>query len=164
MLITVPQKYIPDGLNIKDKEIIVSELKKSRDDYKKNKYHTRKKVQSFNSKTSKHIQKARQMYKTLKITPSPYLAKKTGCSIKGLREIEKKGMGAYYSSGSRPNQTPQSWGKARLASAITGGKSAAVDFHIIKRECNKSGKAYKEALKAKKKHGYGKRKVPKIKI
>jgi hypothetical protein len=164
MLITVPQKYIPDGLTNKDKETIKKELKKSKSDYKKSKYYTRKQVDSYNSKTSKHIQKARQMYKTLKITPSKYLAKKTGCSLKGLREIEKKGMGAYYSSGSRPNQTAQTWGKARLASAITGGKSAAVDFHIIKNECKKTGKAYKEALKAKKKHGYGTRKVPKIKI
>ena len=40
----------------------------------------------------------------------------------------KKGQGAYYSSGSRPNQSAHSWGYARLASAITGGKSAAVDF------------------------------------
>jgi hypothetical protein len=164
MLITVPVKYIPTGLKKKDKEIIKTELKKSIDNYKKTKYHTRKNIQSFNSKTSKHIQKARQMYKTLKITSSSYLAKKTGCSLEGLRKIEKKGMGAYYSSGSRPNQTAISWGKARLASAITGGKSAAVDFHIIRRECSKSGKAYKEALKAKKKHGYGRRKVPKIVI
>ena len=33
------------------------------------------------------------------------LSKKTGCSIKTLKKIVKKGMGAYYSSGSRPNQT-----------------------------------------------------------
>jgi len=38
-----------------------------------------------------------------------------------LQKIVNKGMGAYYSSGSRPNQTPASWGIARLASAITGG-------------------------------------------
>lgn len=31
-----------------------------------------------------------------------------------LDEINKRGEGAYYSSGSRPGQTPQSWGKARV--------------------------------------------------
>ena len=53
--------------------------------------------------------------------------KKTGCSIEALKKIVNKGEGAYYSSGSRPNQTSHSWGYARLASAITGGKAAAVD-------------------------------------
>ena len=77
------------------------------------------------------------MYKTLKIAPSRELARKTGCSLKGLKAIEKKGIGAYYSSDSRPNQTAQSWGRARLASAITGGKSAAVDFHIIEKSAKK---------------------------
>lgn len=162
MLLTVPQKYVPKKLTRTDKDIIKSELKKSRGLYKKNKYHTRKKVKSYTSKTSKHIHNARKMYKIQDIKPSKELSDKTQCSIKGLQEIEKKGMGAYYSSGSRPNQSAHSWGRARLASSITGGKSAAVDFNIIKRECKKSGKAYKNALKAKKKHKYGKRRVKNI--
>ena len=118
MLITIPQRYIPKHLSKKDKNTIRKELKKSRKQYKKNKYHTRKRVKSFKSKTSSHILNARKMYKTQKIAPTRELARKTGCSLKGLKAIEKKGMGAYYSSGSRPNQTAQSWGRARLASAI----------------------------------------------
>jgi len=42
---------------------------------------------------------------------------------KGVKQIVKKGKGAYYSSGSRPNQIPHSWGYTRLASAITGGNA-----------------------------------------
>ena len=164
MLITIPQRYVPKHLSKKDKNIIRKELKKSRKQYKKNKYHTRKRVKSFKSKTSSHILNARRIYKTQKIAPSRELARKTGCSLKGLKAIEKKGMGAYYSSGSRPNQTAQSWGRARLASAITGGKSAAVDFHIIEKECKKDHKAYIEAMKAKKKHGKGTRRVKSVKI
>ena len=164
MLVTIPQRYIPKNLTKKDKKILRRELKKSRKNYRKKHYHIRKKVKSFKPKVSKHILKARKMYKTKKIMPTRSLAKKTGCSLKGLNHIEKKGMGAYYSSGSRPNQTAQSWGRARLASAITGGKSAAVDFHIIKEECKKSGKAYINALKARRKHGKGTRKVRSIKI
>ena len=59
-------------------------------------------------------------------------AKSSGISKGTLEKVYKRGLGAYYSSGSRPNQTGHSWGIARLASAITGGKAAAVDFNILK--------------------------------
>ena len=49
----------------------------------------------------------------------------------GLKKKFQKGQGAYFSSGSRPNQTGHSWGYARMASAITGGKAAAIDYHIL---------------------------------
>ena len=91
--------------------------------------------------------------------PSKLLSRKTGCSVNALEKIVKKGQGAYYSSGSRPNQTAHSWGYARLASAITGGKSAAVDYYILKDGCNKTSKALRYAKKARRKHGYGTRKV-----
>jgi len=48
----------------------------------------------------------------------------------GQKKIIDKGMGAYYSSGSRPNQTPTSWGLARLASVILGGPSRRIDKDI----------------------------------
>lgn len=51
-----------------------------------------------------------------------------------------------------------------MASSITGGKAAAVDFHILKSECNKSKKAYKLALKARRKHKKGTRRVRKVKV
>ena len=39
-------------------------------------------------------------------------------------------MSAYYNSGSRPNQTPQSWSLARLASVILNGGARKVDQSI----------------------------------
>jgi hypothetical protein len=63
----------------------------------------------------------------------------------------KKGEGAYFSSGSRPNQTAQSWGLARLASSITAGKAAAVDYKILEEGCNHKGKAFILANKSRKK-------------
>ena len=42
----------------------------------------------------------------------------------------EKGKGAYYSSGSRPNQTATSWGKARMYSYIMGGPTRKIDQHI----------------------------------
>ena len=47
-----------------------------------------------------------------------------------LDKILSKGRGAYYSSGSRPNQTADSWARARLASVIMGGKARQVDKEI----------------------------------
>ena len=161
---SVPKRYIPKSLNKKDKKTQKNMLKKSRKLYKKGKYFTRKKVKSFKSKTSNHITNAKKIYKVEKVYPSKKLSKKTGCSMKGLQKIAKKGQGAYFSSGSRPNQTAQSWGNARLASSITGGKAAAVDFNIIQKYCKKNGKAYKLGLKSRKKYGYGNRKTPKTKL
>ena len=139
-------------------------LRKSSRLYHKSKYFTRKKLKSFTSKVSPHIIRARKIYGISKITASNKLAKKSGCSISTLRKIVKKGQGAYYSSGSRPNQTPHSWGRARLASAITGGKAAAVDYKILSTHCKRSSKALKLANKARKKHGHGTRKVRKTKL
>tara|TARA_R100000231_G_scaffold112533_1_gene83426 strand:+ start:179 stop:601 length:423 start_codon:yes stop_codon:yes gene_type:complete len=48
----------------------------------------------------------------------------------GQEKIINKGRGAYFSSGSRPNQTPESWGLARLASVILGGPSRRIDKSI----------------------------------
>jgi len=93
---------------------------------------------------------ARRMYHVDHIVPSAALAAATGCSVSALTKIVKKGEGAFYSSGSRPNQSPQSWGYARLASAITGGKAAAVDYAILENGCNPRSKALRLARTAKK--------------
>ena len=160
----VPIKYVPKRLTRKDKKKARKELKKSRKAYKKGKYYTRKRLKSYKSKKSNHVVNAMKIYGVKSVSASPKLAKKSGCSITGLKKLVSKGAGAYYSSGSRPNQTAMSWGRARMASAITGGKAAAVDFKILEKYCKSSSKALKLAKKAKKKHGYGTRKVRKVKL
>jgi hypothetical protein len=92
------------------------------------------------------------------------LALKTGCSLSALKKIVEKGEGAYYSSGSRPNQTAQSWGLARLASSITGGKAAAVDYDIIQKGCNHKKRAFLLATKSKRKYKYGHSSTKKTRI
>ena len=119
-------------------------------------------MSSFKSKKSPHIKKAEKIYKVKKIRPTKELADKTLCSIDALKKIVKKGQGAYYSSGSRPNQNAHSWGYARLASAITSGKAAAVDYSILENGCDPESEALRLAKKAKRKHGHGTRKVPKL--
>ncbi len=156
-----PKKYVPKKLTNKDKKTQKKMIDKSRQMYKQGKYFTRKKVASYDNKTSPHILNARKIYGVEKIIPSEELADKTGCSIEALDKIVKKGEGAYYSSGSRPNQTGHSWGYARMASAITSGKAAAVDYNILKEGCKPNSKALKLANKSRKKHKFGQRKVPK---
>jgi len=160
----IPQRYVPKQLRKKDKTRQKRELIKSRRNYKKGKYYTRKKMRSFKSKPSRHILKARKMYNVDNIKPTIQLAKATKCSLRGLKKMFQKGQGAYFSSGSRPNQTAHSWGYARLGSAITGGKASAVDFKLIENECHKKSKAYTLAKKSLKKYKRGRRRVRKVKI
>ena len=126
-------------------------LNKSKKLYKKNIYFTRKKLGSYQSKKSKHIIHANKIYDIEKIVPDKELSEKTGCSIDALEKIVSKGEGAYFSSGSRPNQTAQSWGIARLASAVTGGKSSLIDYAILESGCKPNSKALKMAKKNKSK-------------
>ena len=104
------------------------------------------------------------MYGVEKIGATDELARKSGCSKSALAKIINKGAGAYYSSGSRPNQTSQSWGVARLASALTSGKAGAVDYNILNEGCKSGSKGYKAAQLAKKRYGYGKRRVAKVQL
>ena len=157
-------RYAPKVLTKKDRQLQKRELMKSRRLYKKGHYYTRRKMSSFVSKKSPHIIKAEKIYHLEKISATPELAKATGCSQQALAKIINKGEGAYFSSGSRPNQTAQSWGIARLASAITSGKAAAVDYKILEKGCKPGSKALMLAKKAKREHGYGTRKVPKVNI
>ena len=130
----IPNRYVAKLSRIDIKRQI-REILKSRRLYKKDKYYTRKKV-NYPHVVSKHVRKAQKMYGVEHVTPET-LSQKTGCTLASLKEIVRKGEGAYYSSGSRPNQTPQSWGLARLASAVTGGKAAHVDAYILKKGCPK---------------------------
>jgi hypothetical protein len=160
----VPIRYLPNFLTKSDKKTQMRMLNKSKKAYKNNTYYTRKKLASYKNKTSNHILNARKIYNLDKITPTPELAFKTGCSLSALKQIVAKGEGAYYSSGSRPNQTAQSWGLARLASSITAGKAAAVDYDIIEKGCNHKKKAYLLAVKSKRKYKFGHSKTKKAQI
>lgn len=151
----IPIRYLPKRLTKKDRAAQLKMLTKSRKMYKQGKYYTRKKVPSFQSKESDHVKKARKIYGVDSIAPSEELSLATGCSMDALQKIVAKGEGAYFSSGSRPNQTAHSWGYARLGSSLTAGKAAAVDFKILEEGCDHSGKAFRLAKRARRKYGYG---------
>jgi hypothetical protein len=154
-------RYLPKKLTKKDRKKQSNMLVKSRRLYKKGIYYTRKAVNSFKSKKSNHIVNAEKMYKVDKIGATDELAKATKCSKSALAKIISKGAGAYFSSGSRPNQTAQSWGLARLASSITGGKAAAIDYSILEKGCKPNSKALTLAKKARRN---GTRKARKVEL
>ena len=162
--IKVPTKYLPSLRSIKDAAKQVKMLMKSRKQYKKGKFFTRKKIKSYKSKPSNHVTDARKIYGIENVAPNKELAKKTGCSLSALKQIVRKGQGAYYSSGSRPNQTSQSWGLARLASSITAGKSAAVDYNILEKGCDHKKKAFLLAKKSRRKYKFGHSKTRKTTV
>jgi hypothetical protein len=160
----VPVRYLPATLSNKDKKRQVQMLQKSRKMYTRDKYYTREKLASYKNKTSNHIMRARKIYNIQHVVPGKELSLKTGCSVAALKKIVNKGAGAYYSSGSRPNQTAQSWGLARLASSITAGKAAAVDYDILEKGCNHNKKAFILAKQSKKKYKYGHSKTRKVRV
>lgn len=149
---SVPQHYIPKHLSKKNKDTLKRELKKSRKMYKKGKYYTRKKIPDYKSKKTSWEKRLREKYKIPNHTKLeiPYLAKRTKCSASTLKKIVKKGMGAYYSSGSRPNQTPFSWGNARLYSALSGGPASKTDYTILEQGCKSKSKALSLARNSRK--------------
>jgi len=124
---TLPPQYIR-GLSKQDKRKQLKSIKKAKKYYKLDKYVSRPKLKSFKSKKSSWTQKFHKLHpnaKTLK-----QISDATGIPKGALAAVKKKGMGAYYSSGSRPNQTAESWGLARMYSYILGGPTRRVDKHI----------------------------------
>lgn len=154
-MLEINDTYLPYSLSSSDQKKQLQMIQKSKKQYKRGTYLSRPPVKSFLSKTSKHIEHAKQKYKVDRIGATHELAKRSGCRVRSLQEIIRKGEGAYFSSGSRPNQTPQSWGIARLASALTGGKAGAVDYYILSQGCRKGSRGYKSAQTAKRKYHTG---------
>ena len=131
----IPKQYVGE-LSSNNKKKQIKELKKSRKLYQKGIFYERKKMPSFKSKKSRHIVEFEKKYDT-KITDLKKVSKVTNVPISVLKKIINKGMGAYYSSGSRPNQNAHSWGYARLASALLKHNSYKIDKHLFYDKNNK---------------------------
>ena len=106
--IRVPLRYVPRTLSRKDRRKQIAMLKRSRRLYKRGEFYGRTtKLKSYPHTVSKHVVAARRMYHVDRIVPSTVLAAATGCSVGALQKIVNKGEGAFYSSGSRLNKSPQ---------------------------------------------------------
>jgi hypothetical protein len=54
-------------------------------------------------------------------------AKNSNAPLGALATVYRKGLGAFYSSGSRPGMTSHQWAMARVNSFLRGGKARKVD-------------------------------------
>tara|TARA_R100000773_G_scaffold35711_1_gene30748 strand:+ start:241 stop:663 length:423 start_codon:yes stop_codon:yes gene_type:complete len=115
----VPRTYLPKELSPADR----AKQEKSLLEKKK-----RPKVESFTSKRSGYVKQFEEKYKT-KITDRKFIHENI-LRYAGQDKIKDKGKGAYFSSGSRPNQNPFSWAYGRLASVIMGGPARKIDKKI----------------------------------
>ena len=132
------KNYIPDTLSKKDKVKQKKQLDKSVRDYKKGIVSQRDKLKSFKSKPTGYVNQVKSILKLPmnlnKIADKLTKTEKREKELKkGLEKVLEKGKAAYFSSGSRPNQTPFSWGKARVASVLVGGPSRRIDKDIVKK-------------------------------
>lgn len=112
-------KYIPKILSKKDKKKQIKSIKNKTE---------RPKLKSFKSKRSTLVKRFEKKFKR-KINDFIFISKNI-IKKKGITQIMNKGRGAYYSSGSRPNQTSQSWALARLAGVIMNSPARQVDKKI----------------------------------
>jgi len=136
----IPRRYIPSILSKRDSQKQRRAILKSRKAYRRGQYINRPTLKSFKTKKSSHVYRATHLYGVESMQPNQELVKATGCNKEALEQIIRKGEGAFYSSGSRPNQTPQSWGYARLGSALTGGPSSQIDYSILEKGCSKKSR------------------------
>lgn len=108
----IPRQYLPPSLS-------ESDAKKQRESILNN---TRRPQVKYKSKRSKWVKKFEEKYGK-KITNDSFINKNI-ITVAGIKKILDKGRGAYFSGGSRPNQTPESWARARLAAVIMGSPGA----------------------------------------
>eukprot|EP00466_Bigelowiella_natans_P006024 jgi/Bigna1/143012/aug1.75_g17720 len=118
--ISINEKYVPKSLSKEDRKKQIESIFYGRD---------RPKLRSFKSKKSKWTVKADKYFKG--DTSLSNMTKVLDVPLKSLREIMNKGKGAYYSGGSRPNQSAESWSRARLYSVLFGGPSRDIDKKIV---------------------------------
>lgn len=110
------KSYVPDSLSASDKKKQIKSIKAGTD---------RPKVEYPKKRSSFTVSFEEKYGFTIRDKRVNELIRP-----EGIRQILSKGRGAYYSSGSRPNQTASSWAYARLASVLMNGPARKVDKKI----------------------------------
>lgn len=119
----IPKKYL-SGFKGEDREKRAEEIKKRSEEYKKGNYIkiSSDNIKSRKKKSSYTIQ-FHKKYGSENAGDLKKISKVTGVPESILQEVLKRGKGAFFSSGSRPGQTPESWGMARVYSFVMNGKT-----------------------------------------
>ena len=116
------RKYIPSYLSKSDARKQRRSIRLGKD---------RPKLKSAKSRRSSWAVKYERKYGR-PVTDLPFIHKNI-LRKPGVDGVLAKGRAAYYTSGSRPNQTQHSWAYARLASVIMGGPARKVDKNLWQR-------------------------------
>ena len=115
----IPKKYLPNNLSQNNKKTQLKSILKGTE---------RPELKSYKSKRSGWVKKFEKKYNK-KITDKKWIHKNI-IKEEGQKLIIDKGKAAYYTSGSRPNQTPYSWAYGRLAGVILNSPARKIDINI----------------------------------
>jgi hypothetical protein len=125
----IPKRYLPDTLKGKDRQ---AQIKSIFEGKKRPKTKVKERKSSWTIAFTKKY--GDELDKMKGKRSKRNIAKVTGIPFKAIDEVYKKGEGAFYSSGSRPNQTPSSWARGRIYAFIMGGKKVRkADKDIIQK-------------------------------
>ena len=106
------------GLDNKDSKKHKKYILERRKNYKKGQFTLKKpKLKSYKNKKSAKVISFEKKY-GIQITNSKKIEELVGIPKSAQKEILDKGRAAFFTSGSRPNQNPNSWAYGRLASVI----------------------------------------------
>lgn len=125
------KSFYLNGLDKKDTKKHKKYIIKRKKSFRKGKIYTKKPVlKSYKHKKSGKVVAFEKKY-GIKITNKKEIEKIVGIPAKAQKEILDKGKAAFFTDGSRPNQTPQSWAYGRLASVILKQGAYKFDKHIL---------------------------------
>ena len=113
----IPKRYLPDSLSKSERQ---KQIKSIFEGKERPKTKVKEKKSTWTTQFDKEYGEQLDAMKGKRSKRN--IAKVTGIPFKAIDEVYKKGEGAFYSSGSRPNQTASSWARGRIYAYIMGGK------------------------------------------
>jgi hypothetical protein len=123
----LPNQYV-ENLSPAERKKQIALINKSKKEYKKGIIEDRPVVSDKPTRRSKYVVKFENKY-GFPITDRSKLNKTFPDT--DIDKILAKGVGAYGSSGSRPNVGKSQWAYARLASVLTGGPALRIDKDLV---------------------------------
>ena len=125
----IPKRYLPDTLSKSERQ---KQIKSIFEGKERPKTKVKEKKSTWTTQFDKEYGEQLDAMKDKRSKSN--IAKVTGIPLKAINEVYKKGEGAFYSSGSRPNQTASSWARGRIYAYIMGGeKVRKVDKDITEK-------------------------------
>lgn len=113
----IPKRYLPDTLSKSERQ---KQIKSIFEGKERPKTKVKEKKSTWTTQFDKEYGEQLDAMKGKRSKSN--IAKVTGIPLKAINEVYKKGEGAFYSSGSRPNQTASSWARGRIYAYIMGGE------------------------------------------